>query len=180
MGRRGKNQANDELYEDVPTLRFGRALALDWDGDFWTGDLRMPSLRRLGAPILVEIPNADGWLPAAIDRGLHWLVDHQAAVGTAAIKALLKARPELSLRTLAKHVDVRTLVVHAVENGRRPYIGLGFGCTWDAEHGVGLMMHGAEVVGLGGADAALHEWIATDHAKGNLKTVPRIKTRRRS
>jgi hypothetical protein len=170
MARRGKDQSNDALYEDVPTLTFGRALALDWDGSFWTGDLRMPSLRRFtDGSILVEIPNANGWLPDPIQRGLHWLVEHEAAVGEAIVKAILKARPELTPRTIAKQVDVRTLVVHDIVHGRRPYLGFGFGCTWDKEHGLGLMMHGASVVQLGGADTALLDYIAKNHAKRKTK-----------
>jgi hypothetical protein len=35
-----------------------------------------------------------------------------------------------------------------------PYVGYEFGCTWDGEHGLGVLMHGNRVVEVGGADTA--------------------------
>ncbi len=34
------------------------------------------------------------------------------------------------------------------------YVGLEFGCTWDDEHGFGILLHGSRVVDIGSADAA--------------------------
>jgi hypothetical protein len=35
-----------------------------------------------------------------------------------------------------------------------PYVGYEFGCTWDGEHGLGVLMHGSRVVEVGSADTA--------------------------
>lgn len=36
------------------------------------------------------------------------------------------------------------------------------GASWDAEHGLGVMLHRDRVVKVGGADTALLEWIAAN------------------
>ena len=41
-----------------------------------------------------------------------------------------------------------------------PCFGYEFGCTWDGEHGLGVLMHGKRVVEVGGADTAFTLWIA--------------------
>ena len=38
-----------------------------------------------------------------------------------------------------------------VEDGPSPYLGYEFGCSWDVEHGLGVLMHGLRVVEVGGA-----------------------------
>ena len=47
-------------------------------------------------------------------------------------------------------------VVHVLAEGKDgvPYIGFQFGCTWDGEHGLGVMTHQGQVVAVGTADAA--------------------------
>lgn len=49
--------------------------------------------------------------------------------------------------------------------GHAPYIGVGFRCAWEPEHGYGLMLCGTEVVERGGADTAVLSWIAARHAE---------------
>lgn len=34
------------------------------------------------------------------------------------------------------------------------YVGLGFGCEWDQEHGFGVMLHGLQIIGMGDHEAA--------------------------
>jgi hypothetical protein len=53
------------------------------------------------------------------------------------------------------------------------YTGFEFGCNWDEEHGLGVMMHQSRIVefpehGIGkvnGADLASEEWLAEEDAK---------------
>ncbi len=40
------------------------------------------------------------------------------------------------------------------------YVGYEFGCSWDEEHGLGLMMHGDRVVDTGHADSSFLTWVA--------------------
>lgn len=44
--------------------------------------------------------------------------------------------------------------VHPYLRDGMAYVGLEFGCAWDEEHGLGVMMHGARVVDIGGADVS--------------------------
>ena len=46
-----------------------------------------------------------------------------------------------------------------------PYVGFEFGCTWDDEHGLGILMHGQRAVEIGGADTAFLLWIAEQDAE---------------
>jgi hypothetical protein len=51
-------------------------------------------------------------------------------------------------------VDLRHVYVDSgVKNGCA-YVGWSFGCTWDAEHALGAMMHRDRVVEIGGADVS--------------------------
>jgi hypothetical protein len=45
------------------------------------------------------------------------------------------------------------------------YIGFEFGCTWDTEHGLGVMTHRGRVVEVGGADTSFLVWIAERDAE---------------
>lgn len=40
------------------------------------------------------------------------------------------------------------------------YVGYEFGCTWDAEHGLGVMTHKDRIIELGDASTAFLTWIA--------------------
>ena len=55
---------------------------------------------------------------------------------------------------LAPLIDLRQVHVHPWERSGIGYVGLQFGCTWDVEHGLGVMMHNDCVVDLGGADVS--------------------------
>ena len=50
--------------------------------------------------------------------------------------------------------------MHVADGGVVPYIGYELGCTWEEEHGLGVMMHGTRLVAIGHADTALHLWVA--------------------
>lgn len=55
---------------------------------------------------------------------------------------------------LASLIDLRHVHIHPWSKDGVGYVGLQFGCTWDQEHGLGLMMHLDRVVEIGGADAS--------------------------
>ena len=46
-----------------------------------------------------------------------------------------------------------------------PYVGYEFGCEWEDEHGLGVLMHGTRVVDVGFADTAILLWIAEADAE---------------
>lgn len=70
--------------------------------------------------------------------------------------------PRWDEETLHKLVRLNSVKFHPVAGAH--YIGLDFGCAWDAEHGYGMMMAGTETVGTGGADVGGLSWIAARHA----------------
>ncbi len=49
-----------------------------------------------------------------------------------------------------------------IEKNSYSYIGFSFLCSWDDEHGCGVMMHKNRVVKIGGADVAFLTWIAEE------------------
>lgn len=69
--------------------------------------------------------------------------------------------PDLdSLAGLYKLIDLIGVMVHQIDRSGVPYVGLEFDCSWDPEHGAGVLMNGTRVVETGGADTAMLLWIA--------------------
>lgn len=52
--------------------------------------------------------------------------------------------------------------------GKLPYFGAELACTWDREHGYGVMFHGTNVVESGVGDIPNLSWIANRHAEGRM------------
>ncbi len=156
------------------------------DGDFLRGPLKLPtwvglaSESRAKAPVIelaVEPDDHDRSATPAqdaaiamltTDRGLRGVVlgallEHYRAIRPKWLAHLPSpdAMPELREPTdLIGRIDVREAVVHRIERDGMAYIGLLFGCTWDQEHGLGVMLHRDRVVKCGGADTGLLGWIA--------------------
>jgi hypothetical protein len=55
--------------------------------------------------------------------------------------------------------------IHQASKNGVSYVGLEFECTWDSEHGLGVMIHKNRIVDFGGADTAILEWIADRDAQ---------------
>jgi hypothetical protein len=68
--------------------------------------------------------------------------------------------PVEDARSFQTLIGLHTIYVHQVQKAGLPYVGFEFGCTWDTEHGLGALMHGARVVEIGGAETAFLLWIA--------------------
>ena len=80
---------------------------------------------------------------------------------------LAEFMPELtSSEGLKKLIGLTAIHIHQVAKDGIPYVGFELGCSWDPEHGVGLMMHDTRVVDLGGADSAILLWIAEQDRDG--------------
>jgi hypothetical protein len=71
-------------------------------------------------------------------------------------------RSESDLQAL---IGLHTVHIHQIPNNGVPYAGYEFGCTWDDEHGLGILMHGRRPVEIGGADTAFLLWIAEKDAE---------------
>ena len=64
-------------------------------------------------------------------------------------------------------LGLHTLHILGIEAGGTPYVGYEFGCTWEDEHGLGILMHGTTTADLGNADTAFTLWMAKRHAEAN-------------
>jgi hypothetical protein len=114
---------------------------------------------------------------------VQWLLDHEAEVASAVLEGLLAEYPRLQevygyegaereeyMPDVSSPEDFRQLIglheVHVRQLLKEglPYIGYEFGCTWDGEHGLGVLMNGSRVVEVGDADTAFTLWIAKGDA----------------
>jgi len=70
-----------------------------------------------------------------------------------------------SARDFRKLIGLHSVHIHQITKNGLPYVGFEFGCTWDEEHGLGVLMHGTRSVEVGGADTAILLWIAEKDAE---------------
>jgi hypothetical protein len=112
-----------------------------------------------------------------------WVIDHEASISSALLESLLKEYPSLqkqysysgarkarlmpdikSVEDFRGLIGLHAINIHQVKRDGIPYVGFEFGCTWDEEHGLGILMHGTRTVEIGGADTAILLWIAKEDA----------------
>ncbi|UZD89997.1 DUF6985 domain-containing protein [Cognatishimia activa] len=65
-----------------------------------------------------------------------------------------------SVSGLTKVIALEEIFVHPISKQGVPYVGYQFACSWDEEHGLGVLMHDKRVIEVGGADTAFVLWIA--------------------
>jgi hypothetical protein len=101
------------------------------------------------------------------------LKDNQDAIAAAVLQAIAKEYPTLQesygyeddeaeelMPDITKPEDLRNLIglgiVHVLAAAKKgaAYVGFEFGCTWDEEHGLGVLTHGTRVVAVGAADTS--------------------------
>jgi hypothetical protein len=70
-------------------------------------------------------------------------------------------RPE----QLRDSIGLSSLLIHRVVRDGVAYVGYEFGCMWEEEHGLGVMMHQDRIVRVGHADVGILEWSAEEDAK---------------
>jgi hypothetical protein len=61
---------------------------------------------------------------------------------------------------LRKVIGLNSNYVLAISKDEFAYIGFLFGCTWDQEHGLGVMTHKDRVIATGEAAYAFEDWVA--------------------
>ena len=93
--------------------------------------------------------------PDIRERYLEWLGEEEAK------KALPVVRSEHALKKL---VGVVSINVHQIVKDGKPYVGVELGCTWEVEHGLGVLLHGATPLEVGGTDTAILLWKAKRYA----------------
>jgi hypothetical protein len=62
-------------------------------------------------------------------------------------------------------ITLRRIYVHQVQKDGCPYVGFEFTCSWDDEHGLGVLMRDTRVVEIGGAHMAMLLWVARRDAE---------------
>ena len=81
-------------------------------------------------------------------------------------KIMPKIKKPADLKQL---IGLATVHILPVQLEGTAYIGFEFGCTWDVEHGLGVMIHRQRVIEVGGAESAFLEWIAQDDVRQQKK-----------
>lgn len=129
--------------------------------------------------VLLNVGPPEGMAPSepstAQGRAFLHQLDHGEAVVAAVLRALPTYYEELRPRwedfysaeemaclmpPVGAPEEFRRLIglsgmhVHPWQREGLGYVGLEFGCTWDEEHGLGVMLHGSRVVDIGAADTS--------------------------
>lgn len=160
-------------------MRIGE-VELEHDGFSWSTRVKFPEFAALfgkkGKDFELSLSADEDEEPTEAQRaGLLWFLAHRKQVAAAVQKAIEDAYPEQRRRfgndvEMPPAVEFGQLRLHGVTfhqatRGDAPYLGFGFSCTWEGEHGFGLMMHGTRCVEAGGGDTAILGWIADRDAK---------------
>jgi len=140
---------------------------------------------------IVFAPEGRGNAPLTYSEisSVRWVIDHEASISSVLLSSLLKEYPSLqeqygysgeekmrlmpdikSVEGFRDLIGLHAVNIHQVEKGGIPYVGFEFGCTWDEEQGLGILMHGTRTVEIGGADTAILLWIAKEDAGLNEET----------
>ena len=146
-------------------------------GPYGSEDRKAPSdgLVRMSFGEAAGQPSTDDLRCAA------WFEDNHAEQAKTLLDALFAAYPKLKqdyrdawqiddiedvMPPITKLEDFRSLIglhdvhVHNLEASDLPVIGYEFGCVWEEEHGLGVLMHGNRVAEIGHADTSFVKWIA--------------------
>lgn len=108
-----------------------------------------------------------------------YLMQHQATIKNSILQVLLKEYKNLQEQYGYEPEDAASIMpdvdnisqfknlvglsaVHLlnVSNDNTAYVGYEFGCSWEDEHGLGVMTHRDRVIEIGGADTSFLTWIA--------------------
>ncbi|MHC5541266.1 DUF6985 domain-containing protein [Singulisphaera rosea] len=116
--------------------------------------------------------------PAEVQASAYrFLKENESAVAAVVLKAIFEKYPEIretygdscedgelpdieSPEDLKKLIGLGIIHVLPVAKDGIAYLGFEMGCTWDGEHGLGVMLHKDRTVDVGGADTSFLEWIA--------------------
>jgi hypothetical protein len=59
---------------------------------------------------------------------------------------------------LKRLIGLSTVHISDVEKEGVAYVGFEFGCTWEEEHGLGVMTHRDRIIEVGDAETAFDAW----------------------
>jgi hypothetical protein len=150
-------------------------------GPYTSIDSPLPSDGRVKFVYAPEGREPEPLSPSDLQR-LDWFQHHEPSVSQAVIAAILNwcspsgrlLRAEFGIgdefpsitgvSALKQHIGLAKVYVHCVSHQKLPYIGFELGCTWEEEHGLGVLMHATRCVEIGHADCAFMLWVAKKDA----------------
>lgn len=113
------------------------------------------------------------------ENGIEYLENNQIKILESILTALMKVYPEwqkrynyneedkpdfmpdiVEIKNFANLISPTTIYITSVFKDNIPYIGYLFSCSWDREHGLGIMTHKDRVIEIEGADTAFSIWSA--------------------
>jgi hypothetical protein len=160
---------------DIDNLHLPPFPQMTWgDCDWWDGKVDLSFGQDAALTVTPYDPSVSRTPADYQCEAMMFHLTHGQRVFSAVLKALLpyynKMRPRyrtflgdgfdtlmpvvLTKENLAPLIGLGHVHIHPWSKDGIGYIGLQFGCTWDKEHGLGLMMHLDRVVEIGGADVS--------------------------
>lgn len=120
----------------------------------------------------------EGELTIEHENGINYLETNQKEILQSILTELLKVYPQwqkdynyseedkpdfmpdvMEIKGFASLISPAAVYITSVFKENLPYIGFLFSCSWDSEHGLGVMTHKNRIVKIGGADTAFLTWI---------------------
>ena len=173
-----KEDDNDESDDDDDFLD---ALELEkWNSFFGTEDF-------IQLEILADDDDDDDdevEITEEHENGIEYLKKNQKKILESILQELLKVYPDWQKRydyseadkhdfmpnvkqisDFADLISPTSIYITSVFKDDLPYIGFLFSCSWDSEHGLGVMTYKDKIVEIGGADTAFLTWIAEEDIK---------------
>ena len=94
------------------------------------------------------------------------MADNSEAIRDSILNAILKKLPDIEAEydidlPLIKNVEdfknhIGLSIIHIMKSGKDNFVNVGyeFGCTWDEEHGLGIMTNNDKLIAIGDAETA--------------------------
>ncbi|MCD0474574.1 hypothetical protein LPB87_09250 [Flavobacterium sp. EDS] len=120
------------------------------------------------------------------NNGIQYLQNNQTAILESILSELLNKYPKLQeiydypqdekedfmpdiseIKSFANLLSPGVIYITSVFKDNIPYIGYLFSCSWDAEHGLGIMTYKNQIIKIGGADTAFSTWSAEEDLNKN-------------
>ena len=150
----------------------GTIKLVDWDNFFET---EQTLTLNIGGDCIVDE------LTDVHENGYRFLLDHQAEILKTSIDEIYDHYPiwqeeysyeeeekSLLMPDITDMEDLKSLLkprrIYILDTklDNLPYLGIEFQCSWNEEHGVGVMLYKDRVIKVGGADTAFLNWIAEE------------------
>jgi hypothetical protein len=114
-------------------------------------------------------------------NGIDYLQKNQMEILESILTALMKVYPQwqtrynystedkpdfmpdvTKIKDFTDLISLNTVYITSVYKDNIPYIGYLFSCSWDSEHGLGVMTHKNRIIEMEGADTAFSIWPAEE------------------